>query len=103
MQTATNNTTVKTSSARKVTKKSSAPVKTATSEKNLSKAEGAIVLKAICQGLKLDTKTARRVLRKHMRSDRPEIGKFHTIGNRWIQNSKDAAVVKEVLKAYLAS
>jgi hypothetical protein len=62
-----------------------------------------IVLKAICAELKLDPKTARRVLRKRMRSDVPAIAKFHAIGNRWVQDAKAASLVRATLKEYVAA
>jgi hypothetical protein len=58
------------------------------------------VLKTICAKVGIDPKTARRILRKRMRSDRPEIGKFHTIKQRWIQTPKDAQVIESVLREY---
>jgi hypothetical protein len=61
----------------------------------------ALALKTICAGLGLDPKTARRVLRKRMRSDVPGIAKFHSIGNRWNLASKDAALVRTTLKEYV--
>lgn len=65
-----------------------------------SQKKGGTVLKEICAKLKLDPKTARRVLRKRMRSDKPEIAKFHTIKTRWVQTPKDAATIESVLREY---
>lgn len=53
-------------------------------------------LKKICAGLKLDPKTARRVLRSR------KLG-FHDLGNRWELTDSQAKRVKEVLREYLAS
>lgn len=74
-----------------------APVKAA------APAKGGVVLKTICAELKLDPKTARRVLRKRMRSDVPAIGKFHAIGNRWVQDAKAAALIRATLKEYVGA
>ena len=63
----------------------------------------AIVLKTICKEIGIDPKTARRVLRKRMRSDVPGIAKFHSIGNRWVQDPKAASLVRATLKEYVAA
>lgn len=64
-------------------------------------ADGKLVpLKKICAELDLDTKTARRVLRKRMRSDVAAIAEFHAIGNRWNLTPKHATLVRSVLKEY---
>lgn len=65
--------------------------------------KGGIVLKAICKEVGIDPKTARRVLRKRMRSDVPAIGKFHAIGNRWNLAAKDASLVRATLKEYTSA
>lgn len=65
--------------------------------------KGGIVLKAICKEIGIDPKTARRVLRKRMRSDVPAIAKFHAIGNRWVQDAKAASLVRATLKEYAAA
>lgn len=62
--------------------------------------KGTTVLKTICAKVGIDPKTARRVLRKRMRSDVPAIAKFHTIKQRWIQTPKDAQVIESVLREY---
>lgn len=61
---------------------------------------GVTVLKTICAKVGIDPKTARRILRKRMRSDVPQIAKFHTIKQRWIQTPKDAQVIEQVLREY---
>lgn len=66
-------------------------------------AKQGVVLKAICKDVGIDPKTARRVLRKRMRSDVPAIAKFHSIGNRWVQDAKAAALVRATLKEYVAA
>lgn len=53
-------------------------------------------LKRICAVLKIDTKTARRVLRKEKLS-------FHTLGHRWDLTDVQVKRVKEVLRAYAAN
>lgn len=58
------------------------------------------VLKQICAKIGIDPKTARRVLRKRMRTDKPEIAKFHTIKTRWVQDAKAAATIESVLRDY---
>jgi hypothetical protein len=60
-----------------------------------------LVLKQICAEIGIDPKTARRVLRKRMRSDVPAIGKFHAIGNRWVQDAKASSLVRATLKEYV--
>ena len=84
-------TTAKASKAAKTTAKAAAPAKT---KGNVT------VLKTICARIGIDPKTARRILRKRMRSDVPQIAKFHTIKQRWIQTPKDAQVIEQVLREY---
>lgn len=62
-----------------------------------------IVLKTICKDLGIEPKTARRILRKRMRSDVPAIGKFHAIGNRWVQDAKAASLIRATLKEYVSA
>lgn len=62
--------------------------------------KGVTVLKTICAKVGIDPKTARRILRKRMRSDVPQIAKFHQIKQRWIQTPKDAQVIEQVLRDY---
>lgn len=50
-------------------------------------------LKKICAVLKIDTKTARRVLRKEKLS-------FHTLGNRWDLTEAQVKRVREVLREH---
>ena len=95
--------------AKKVTRKTKAPAKQAKSVAKaaatpVAKAAGngksVTVLKTICAKVGIDPKTARRILRKRMRSDVPQIAKFHTIKQRWIQTPKDAQVIESVLREY---
>lgn len=89
--------------ATKAKSKAKTPAKAAAAktEPTPSQKKGGTVLKAICAELKIDPKTARRVLRKRMRSDKPEIAKFHTIKTRWVQDAKGAATIRATLKEYL--
>lgn len=84
-------TTAKAAKAAKAPAKAAAPIKT---KGNVT------VLKTICAKVGIDPKTARRILRKRMRSDRPEIKKFHQIKQRWVQTAKDAQVIESVLREY---
>lgn len=91
MQTETNTTTSSPSAKqmppRKLSKRATKPVKALSDKRSL---------KSLCAPLKIDTKTARRVLRK------AKLG-FHTLGNRWELTDSQAARVREVLKAYRAT
>jgi hypothetical protein len=87
--------------AKNTTKAKSAAKTVAKAGPTDSQKKGGTVLKAICAKLKIEPKTARRVLRKRMRSTNPEIAKFHTIKTRWVQTPKDAAVIESVLREYL--
>lgn len=53
-------------------------------------------LKKVCATLKIDTKTARRVLRKEKLT-------FHDLGNRWDLTDVQVKRVKEVLRSYAAN
>lgn len=53
-------------------------------------------LKKVCGPLKIDPKTARRVLRKQSLA-------FHDLGNRWDLTDHQVQRVKEVLRAYLSA
>lgn len=87
--------------AKKVTKTSKTSTKAkSTAAAPAKTAKGVTVLKQICAKVGIDPKTARRVLRKRMRSDVPAIAKFHTIKTRWVQSPKDAAVIEQVLRDY---
>lgn len=88
----------------KSTKKTAAKAKSAAPAKTETK--GNTVLKTICADLGIDPKTARRVLRKKMRTKKedgghPEIAKFHTIKTRWVQDAKAAGTIRTVLREYL--
>lgn len=61
---------------------------------------GTTVLKTICAKVGIDPKTARRILRKRMRSDVPQIAKFHTIKHRWVQDANAAKTIETVLREY---
>jgi hypothetical protein len=52
-------------------------------------------LKKVCASLKIDPKTARRVLRR-------ENFPFHELGNRWDLTDAQTKRVKEVLREYVA-
>lgn len=54
-----------------------------------------IPLKKVCGPLKIDPKTARRILRKQKLA-------FHDLGNRWDLTDSQAKRVKEALRGYLA-
>lgn len=86
--------------AKKVTKTAKASKAKAAAKAAPAAPKGQTVLKTICAKVGIDPKTARRILRKRMRSDRPEIKKFHTIKQRWIQTPKDAQVIESVLREY---
>jgi hypothetical protein len=76
----------------KVTPKAAAPVA----------AKGkAPAFKQLCAKIGIDPKTARRVLRKRMRSDVPQIGKVHAIGNRWVLDANGTKLVETTLRSYL--
>lgn len=91
----------KTKTAKKTTAKTTAKsVAKATAASAPAATKGSTVLKTICAKVGIDPKTARRILRKRMRSDKPEIGKFHTIKQRWIQSPKDAQTIESVLREY---
>jgi hypothetical protein len=89
--------------AKKVTK-TTKQAKAKTTAKAPAKAapapKGQTVLKTICAKVGIDPKTARRILRKRMRSDVPQIAKFHEIKQRWVQSPKDAQVIEQVLRDY---
>ena len=86
--------------AKKSTKSTKAGKSVAAKGPTESQKKGGTVLKEICAKLKIDPKTARRVLRKRARSTNPEIFKFHTIKTRWVQTPKDAQVIENVLREY---
>jgi hypothetical protein len=82
METQTTTSTTPVAPPRKPTKKATAP----RGEK--------LPLKKVCSSLKIDPKTARRILRKQ------KLG-FHDLGNRWELTPSQASKVKEVLRDYL--
>lgn len=86
--------------AKKVTKTAKASKAKAAAKAAPAAPKGQTVLKTICAKVGIDPKTARRILRKRMRSDVPQIAKFHTIKQRWIQTPKDAQVIESVLREY---
>lgn len=92
--------------AKKVTKSTKTSPKAKTVAKAAAKTvaaapvKGQTVLKQICAKVGIDPKTARRILRKRMRSDVPQIAKFHTIKQRWVQSPKDAQTIESVLREY---
>lgn len=93
--------------AKKVTKttkqaKAKTPAKKVAVAAAPDKGKSVTVLKTICAKVGIDPKTARRVLRKRMRSDVPQIAKFHTIKQRWVQTPKDAQLIEATLREYLA-